>query len=240
MNSQRIDPTAVDYEKLYSGTEVFPGVVVKRPPWDIGRPQSLLVAFERSGRITGEVLDIGCGPGDTAIHLAAHGYRVTGIDIAPTAIAQARERAERRGVRVRFEVADAAELDGFGGGFDTVVSSALLHCLDPEQRRTHVSALSRILEPGGRLIQFCFTPADHAELYAPYPISEAELRRLFTRPEWAITTLRSDRLEVAAPPEQMSTRFARYDFHPELDERGSMLLPVLVLEAQRRDTRSAD
>lgn len=102
-----------------------------------------------------------------------------------------------------------------------------------------MSALSRILEPGGRLIQFCFAPADHAESDAPYPISEAEVRRLCTRPDWAITTLWSDRPEVASPPEQMSKRFARYDFHPELDERGSMLLPVLVLEAQRRDTRSA-
>ncbi|WP_067563698.1 class I SAM-dependent methyltransferase [Nocardia acidivorans] len=234
MNSPRIDPAAVDYEKLYSGAEVFPGVAVQRPPWDIGRPQSLLVAFERAGRITGTVLDIGCGPGDTAIHLARCGYRVTGVDIAPTAIAHARERADKCGVRVRFEVADAVHLDGFDGGVDTVVSSALLHCLDPEQRRAHVAALSRIVAPEGRLIQFCFTPADHAELYAPSPISEAEIHRLFDGPDWTITTLRTDRLEVAAPPEQMSKRFAEYGFHPELDERGSMLLPVLVLEAHRR------
>ncbi|MFF0607927.1 class I SAM-dependent methyltransferase [Nocardia tengchongensis] len=229
----RIDPTTVDYEQLYRGEELFPGVVVQRPPWDIGRPQPLLAALEEAGHIRGEVLDVGCGPGDTAIHLAGLGYRVTGLDVAPTAIEQARQRAARRGVSVTFEVADAAILDGYDSRFDTVVSSALLHCLNPSQRRTHTSALARAIKPGGRLIQFCFTPAEHTDLYAPYPIPESELRTLFAPPIWTITTLRPDHLETTVPTDQQSNLFAQNNFQPARDEKGALLLPILVLEAQR-------
>jgi ubiquinone/menaquinone biosynthesis C-methylase UbiE len=133
-------------------------------------------------------------------------------------------------VSVSFDVADAAVLGGHDGRFDTVVSSALLHCLDPEQRRTHAAALSRVIKPGGRLIQFCFTPADHAELYAPYPKT---LRTTFVPPNWSITTLRADRPEMTNPAEHMLNLFAQNDFHPTFNDKGAKLLPVLVLEAQR-------
>ncbi|WP_433733935.1 class I SAM-dependent methyltransferase [Nocardia sp. CA-129566] len=228
-----IAPAAIDYERLYRGDEVFPGVVIQRPPWDIGRPQPLLVAFERAGRISGAVLDVGCGPGDTAIYLASLGYPATGFDIAPTAIEQARTRAAGQDVSATFTVADAADLDGLDGPFDTAVSSALLHCLAPDQRPMHAAALARVIRPGGRLIQFCFTAVDHAELYAPYPVAEDELRATFVPPDWSITTLRADHLETITPTEHMLKLFAQRDFHPEFNDEGAMLLPVLVLEAQR-------
>ncbi|WP_280464961.1 class I SAM-dependent methyltransferase, partial [Nocardia brasiliensis] len=106
-----LDPADIDFEQAYRSGTLVEGAVMDRLPWEIDRPQPLLVEFERSGRVTGDVLDIGCGPGDTAIYLAGLGYQVTGLDFAPTAIEKARARAAERAVAVAFAVAGAPLAD---------------------------------------------------------------------------------------------------------------------------------
>ncbi|PXX69195.1 methyltransferase family protein [Nocardia tenerifensis] len=229
----RVDPTSIDFENAYKDGTLVEGLVMDRLPWEIGRPQPLLVEFEQAGRITGDVLDIGCGRGDTAIYLAELGYRVTGLDFAPTAIEKARAQAAERGVTVDFAVADATVLDGYDGRFDTVVSSALAHCLDREQRAAHVAALRRVLRPGGRLIQFCFSEVENSESWAPHPITEQELRDSFGAPDWRLTELRADKLTAIKPTPEFLEVMARSGVRPETDAEGCMLLPVWVLEAER-------
>ncbi|MEU0503114.1 class I SAM-dependent methyltransferase [Nocardia sp. NPDC005998] len=227
------ESAGVDFDLVYRGETATQGLSFERVPWDIGRPQPLLVEFEKAGSITGEVLDAGCGPGDTAIYLAGLGYRVTGLDIAATAIDQASRRAAEQGMSMVFEVADATVLDGYDDQFDTVVSSQLIHCLNPEQRHAHVAALTRVLKPGGRLIQFSANFADGVETFGLYSISEDELRTTFTAPDWSIVGLRAGHMEGTRPPEQLLNQFAQYNFHPEFTDDGLMLMPVWALEAQR-------
>ena len=54
----------------------------------------------------GEVLDLACGSGRSAVWLAQRGYRVTAVDRLPTALDRGRQLAESCGVSCRFEVAD--------------------------------------------------------------------------------------------------------------------------------------
>ena len=55
-------------------------------PWNIGEPQPELAALIRAGKVRSDVLDAGCGYAELSLTLAADGYSVHGIDLAPTAI----------------------------------------------------------------------------------------------------------------------------------------------------------
>ena len=78
-------------------------------PWDIGRPQPGFVRLADGGRLTGRLLDAGCGTGENALLAASRGADVTGIDVAQSAIERARAKASQRGLTARFEVADALD-----------------------------------------------------------------------------------------------------------------------------------
>src|SRR5688572_29957563 len=79
--------------------------------------------IERLNLQTGEkVLDVACGTGNTAIPAAKKGAIVTGIDIAPNLIEQARARAEAEGLNCQFEEGDAEALSFADGSFDVVVT----------------------------------------------------------------------------------------------------------------------
>src|SRR5262249_34343601 len=76
-------------------------------PWDIGRPQPAIVRVAAEGGFAGAVLDAGCGTGENALHVASLGLPVLGVDLAETAIAIARAKADERGIEVELAVADA-------------------------------------------------------------------------------------------------------------------------------------
>ena len=69
---------------------------------------------------TGNVLDLGCGPGLYASRLANKGCSVTGIDFSPASIRYARETARRDGLSCHYSEADLRAAD-FGSGFDLVM-----------------------------------------------------------------------------------------------------------------------
>src|SRR5262245_11844441 len=138
-------PDRTTFESLYAG----------QAPWDIGKPQKPFI--DNACRITGSVLDAGCGTGDTALFFASRGCKVTGIDYLEVPIQRAQRKAAERGVQVTFLVKDALTLKDWSERFDNVIDSGLFHVLSDEDRQSYVEGLATVLKPGGRLFLMCFS-----------------------------------------------------------------------------------
>jgi len=117
-------------------------------PWDGNVVSADLVDFVAARRIGPRVLEIGCGTGTHAVWLAARDLSVVAVDLAPTAIARARERASAAGVAADFRVGDA--LGPLGGGpYDLVFDRGVLHTMEGEQRAQLAGRVHDALAPDG-------------------------------------------------------------------------------------------
>lgn len=97
-----------------------------------------------SGR---RVLDFACGSGVTAAFLAARGAHVTGIDISPASIAQARLLAERVGLQIDFIAGELTAETFPPESFDAVIGHYALHHVDLD---VIAPIMADLLVPGGR------------------------------------------------------------------------------------------
>jgi cyclopropane fatty-acyl-phospholipid synthase-like methyltransferase len=164
------------------------------PPWDTGRPQPALLRLADQGLLSGRLLDAGCGTGEHTLLAAARGAQATGVDIAPHAIARARDKAAARGLQARFEVADVLSLDQLGLSFDTVIDSGVFHVFDDQDRARYVSSLSAVLRPGGRYHLICFSDRQPGD-WGPRRVRQDELRAAFSD-GWSVTSIEADTFEV--------------------------------------------
>ncbi|MFF7161707.1 class I SAM-dependent methyltransferase [Streptomyces sp. NPDC008086] len=101
-------------------------------------------------RVGARVLDLGCGKGGNAAHLAATGMEAVGIDISPKQLHSARERwAHTPGLELHQ--ADAVSfLQNDPGAFDAVYSVyGALWFTDPARL---LPVVRERLRPGGRLV----------------------------------------------------------------------------------------
>jgi SAM-dependent methyltransferase len=163
-------------------------------PWDIGRPQPAFARLADEGRLAGRVLDAGCGTGENALLAASRGADVTGIDIAPTAIARARAKASGRGLTARFEVADALDLAGLGLTADTVIDSGVFHVFGDHDRARYVASLAAALRPGGTCYLMCFSDRQPGT-WGPRRVRSDELRAAFSD-GWAVESVTADTFEI--------------------------------------------
>ncbi|MGW7489298.1 class I SAM-dependent methyltransferase [Streptomyces sp. NPDC054786] len=135
----------------------------KPVPFFVAKPDENLVSYLDRGLVTpGRALDLGCGPGRNALHLASAGFAVDAVDLSPAAIAWAVERAREAGADIRFRCGDAFTLADteLNGPYDLIYDSGCFHHLPPHRRISYLALLDRSLAPGGHLALTCFAAGE--------------------------------------------------------------------------------
>ena len=157
------------------------------------RMRATLLAWLPANLEGARILDAGCGTGALAGEAARRGAHVTAIDLSPTLIALARERAPRDLGRGRIDFAAGDMMSESWGRFDHVVAmDSLIHYPAPDMARVaawlaaHASRsvlftfaprtpLLSVMHAAGRL----FPRADRAP--AIEPVSQRTITRLLRR-----------------------------------------------------------
>lgn len=126
---------------------------------------------------TGHFLDLGTGPGTQALELSLKGFKVTGADISTSAVNKAKEKARKKGLKIKFSQDDilASKLKG---PFDYVFDRGCFHIFNEEQRKTYMASVHKMLEKGGILFLKCFSTQEPRE-DGPYRFSPDEIRKTF-------------------------------------------------------------
>jgi SAM-dependent methyltransferase len=161
------------------------------------------------------VLDVATGTGVVAITAARAGARVSGMDLTPPLLEQARLNAKTAGVQVDWKEGDAEALPYADASFDVVLSE-FGHMFAP---RPEIAAaeMRRVLKPGGRVV-FATWPPEHfvgrlfafVARYSPPPPPGAA-----PPPLWGNPAVVTERLAAG--------------FEPPFFARGMMLFPALSL-----------
>ena len=95
------------------------------------------------------VLDFGCGVGRVLIPLAERCAEVTGVDVSPAMLAEARRNCDQAGARnVRFVQGDD-ELSNVISEFDLVHTYIVLQHIPVERGERIVKRLASLIAPGG-------------------------------------------------------------------------------------------
>ncbi|MBI2526517.1 MAG: methyltransferase domain-containing protein [Candidatus Rokubacteria bacterium] len=173
--------------------------------WELGHPAPPLTSWLSAGNAfpaaragPASVAVPGCGRGHDARLLARAGYRVSGFDFAPAAIAEARALAQADGVEVTLEQRDVFTLAGDCEGlFDGVWEYTCFCAIEPARREEYARVIHAILRPGGRLLA-CFYPLREGTDGPPFPVSVAEVERVLS-PHFGI-------LEAGPPAESVERR----------------------------------
>ncbi|WP_332716369.1 class I SAM-dependent methyltransferase [Pelagibacterium mangrovi] len=105
-------------------------------------------------------LDLGCGEGTNTRTVARRGARMTGLDVAPTFIAHARQTEAEDPMGIEYMVGDGEDLPFEAESFDFV--TAFMSLMDMADQQKVLRGVARVLKPGG-FLQFsilhpCFVP----------------------------------------------------------------------------------
>ncbi|MCA1596410.1 MAG: class I SAM-dependent methyltransferase [Chloroflexi bacterium] len=145
-------------------------------PWNAEQPSQELIRVIHDHKIAPcSVLDIGCGYGTEARFLREQGFQVCAVDISPTAIAIARQRAAEAGATIDFRIADLTAMPDLGGPFDFLFDRGVYHIIRRVDVAAYVALLESVSRPGTLYLTLTGSIRETGE-GGPPKLSEAEIR----------------------------------------------------------------
>ena len=211
-----VNPYDERKERIVSYWEKRSGDFLEHKRAELHSPMSERWLYEIKNQLPQDrnlrVLDVGCGAGFFSVLLAKEGYQVTGVDLTPDMIENARILAAEEKTDCDFLVMDAENLSFADESFDVVISRNLTWTL-PDVKSAYREWV-RVLKKGGVLLNFdanyglsdftdlCELPDNHAhqeigddmmreceEIKRQLPISS------YSRPAWDLETLGAMKLQ---------------------------------------------
>jgi SAM-dependent methyltransferase len=167
-------------------------------PWD-GHPIAKNLQDLVEELPAGNALDLGCGTGDSAIYLAQHGWKVTGVDYVPTALEKGRAKTAATKASVDFVCVDATKLsrEGIGSDFQLIVDNGCLHNMSDGDRDAYVREVSAVAAPDARLLIVAFLPGGRFGVRGVQP---TEMERRFASGWTLLSTGAERQLDEAQTP----------------------------------------
>lgn len=143
---------------------------------DLDEPATIVREARRWLQPPGLALDVACGAGRNALHLARLGYEVVGIDISREGLDRLARRVRGEGLPVQLVHADLARFALPAARFDLIINTRFL-------LRSLFPSLEEALKPGGLLLFETYT-VDEIEVLGgdirrEFALERGELRRAF-------------------------------------------------------------
>ena len=150
--------------------------------WELGGSSRLITDILKPLDLPADstcVLDLACGKGAVAVTIARElGFRVTGVDIFPPFIEEAKKRADEMGVDglCQFKVADAQKVVSETEDYNIVILASAMSVFGTLDRC--VASMRKCIQPGGYMVIDSGFLKDKSGGYGMYVIHDTSLRRL--------------------------------------------------------------
>ncbi|MDF7826339.1 methyltransferase domain-containing protein [Pontiellaceae bacterium B12227] len=149
-------------------------------PWDRdAADENLIRAVEKFNIQPCRVLDLGCGTGINAVWLAQQGFEVSGLDLSPSAIKKAEERARSQNISMHLFSCDFLDRSVVRAPFDFIFDRGCFHSFDCfEDRSSCANRIADLLTPGGRWLSLTGNADDVPREVGPPTMSATELAQI--------------------------------------------------------------
>jgi GPH family glycoside/pentoside/hexuronide:cation symporter len=193
----------IEERKINDGTEDYKAHWEKRYeesdtiPWDVEQPEPWIVELAEQGKISGTILDAGCGPGRNTLWLASAGFNVIGADISSLAINRAKQKASVQQSRANFLCTNLQTFSEYGNYFDTIIDIGCYHSpCEASARRKYVENLWRMCKSNAVVYIRAFRTMRLDDGTSINGCSEEQIRNDFANPDWEICDMQCRKVDL--------------------------------------------